>query len=189
LSILCSTLVTDFEEPLQHRQEHNVTSTADKLPINLYVSPVEKLENKEYVYLLKSAEQPKEQLVHLHESKKQLVCLSKPKEQSSELLSNTSVGIQCNRIVNVSEMSTQTSGKATLLLNSGTQTEIVVSKSAMTDTDDLLLLPNDQPSHSPDQSNSTTRTDDHLALAQSTIVWQSLMIKLLKIDAKFNHRR
>ena len=138
------------------------------------------------VQLLKSEEQPEEQL---HESKEP-ACSSRPKEQSRELQSNapsTSVGIQCNRI-DVIDKGTQTIGKTSSVLDAGTQTEVMISKSAMTDTNDLLPLPSDQPSNSLKQFSSTTSTDDHLALAQSTIVWQSLMIKLWKINAKYDNK-
>jgi len=172
---------TDFEEPLQHTLEHkiqHVATVADKLPNNLYVPPVNESHNKECVQQPMSTEQPKEQLVHLHEFKK---LSTKPKEQSSEIpscTSSTSVGIQCNRI-DVNEMGTQATDKTTSLSDAGTQT---ISKSTMTGTNDLLL----QLPHLPDQSSSTTSTGDRLALAQSIIVWQSLMIKLLKVDAKYS---
>ena len=181
----------DFEEPFQYAQENkteHVATVVDKLPFNHYTPPVEE---QEILNEGTSKEQPvwlpkyEEQLVHLPNATGRSQDLTTPKEQSRESSSNTpsrSVGIQCNRTVDISDMGTQTIGS---VFDARTQTEMVTTKSITTDTSDLL--PNDQPSHSLNQSsNSNTNTDDRLALAQSTIVWQSLMIKLLKIDAKYN---
>lgn len=110
-----------------------------------------------------------------------------PKKVPSNTISSISVGIQCSE--SVCDVATQTKQQP-VLKHSSTQSDSVQlvdtavqasiantsSSSVMTQTSELI----DEKclNHHP----STSHPDD-LAVAQSTIVWQSLMIKMLQIDA------
>ena len=110
------------------------------------------------------------------------------KEQSPEgaslstFIGTTSVGVQCDNIKSLHDMETQTEWYP-LMKHSSTQTdvaEMVDSEvqaatnncSVMTQTIDMN--PTDHP---------PINFADKLAEAQNIIVWQSLMIKILEVDA------
>ena len=104
----------------------------------------------------------------------------KGENNSSESIS---VGVQCSMIDSLHDMGTQTEHYRSLK-HSSTQSNIMqlvdagvqattTSCSITTQTLDDKCLNEDQP----------INYADELAMAQSTIVWQSLMIKILEVDA------
>ena len=108
-----------------------------------------------------------------------------PKGKSLDTSSGSiSVGVQCSMKESMHDMETQTE-QYPPLKHSSTQSDLIQlvdagvqattsSSSFMTQTLDDKYPPDD---HQP------TNYADELAVAQSTIVWQSLMIKILEIDA------
>ena len=93
------------------------------------------------------------------------------------------MGVQCSRIKSIHDVETQTE-QYPPLKHSSTQSDIVQlvdagvqattsSYPVMTQTLNDKCLSEHQP----------TSYADELSVAQSTIVWQSLMIKILEIDA------
>lgn len=99
-----------------------------------------------------------------------------------------SVGVQCSKADNLHDMKTQTDQRPLMshsstqsdtvqLVDAAVQSVMISNSSTMTQTSPL---PNDK---CLDDHKQLANHSDDLAVAQSIIVWQSLMIKILEINA------
>jgi len=176
-SLLLCKHCTDFEEPLKQFQ-HNKIEHVEHKEINQIIS----LSDSTHYDAIASMEEVKitDQKDHRE------LQIQSPKGASSNTSSSISVGIQCSNTKNLHDMETQTEHNT--LMHSSTQTDVelldasvqatVINRSTTTQTSQSL----DNGKHLNEHQQSTSYSDK-LAVAQSTIVWQSLMIKILKINA------
>ena len=182
MSIICKpavyiihTYYTDFEEPLNEFQHHAVNINNKGINENI-------LCNHDSISI-KQNEEVKTTISDQQDHNDSQVGSPKGESLNNSSGSN-SVGIQCSIIESLHDMGTQTEQYPSLkhsstqsdivqLVDAGVQTTTTNSCSITTQTLDDKCPNEDQP----------INYVDELAVAQSTIVWQSLMIKILKIDA------
>lgn len=162
---------TDFEEPLNEFQHHAVNMKGTN-------------ENILYNHDSISIKQTEEVKITSNQPDHNDSQVGSPKGESLNNSSGSiSMGVQYSMIESLHDMGTQTE-RYPSLKHSSTQSDIMQlvdagvqattsSCSITTQTHDDKYLNEDQP----------INYADELAVAQSIIVWQSLMIKILEIDA------
>lgn len=156
--------ITDFEEPLKQFQRASQTT-------NNYDAVI-----------------PTEQVNTSDQQVKQELQVQSPKGETSYASTGViSVAVQCSS--NTDNKETQTK-KDALLKHSSTQSDAVqlVDGAVQTTMNDCCSVMT-QTSELDDKCFSDHQLKDDLAVAQSTIVWQSLMIKILEINANTLHHK
>ena len=168
-------MITDFEEPLKQFQHYTTNlkgiskTTNDENPVS----------NHDAILPCEEVKIPDQQD---HDDLEE----QSPKGIPSTTISSISVGIQCSKTV--CSVETQTEQKP-VLKHSSTQCDTVqmmdtAVQAGITNTSSSVMTQTSEPVDDKCLGDHTpTSHSDDLAVAQSTIIWQSLMIKILQIDA------